>query len=223
MISKKKSGAFAPTLPPGLEKLLGDYQQHCRTNGLREGSIELYEKECRWFLYNLADCGCADAAQITASRVVTACLMLTSKSYLSTMRTFLRYCADSGQTDRDYSYVIPPYKRPQPMPSVYSEDEIRQIEMAIDRGNPVGKRDYAIVLLATRIGLRLEDIRTISFDALDFERNIIHLIQEKTLTGLELPIVPELKAALLDYIQNSRPDIKGAVFRNSFPPYLKAA
>ena len=221
MISKKTTNAFAPTLPPGLEKLLEDYQHHCRMNGLRKGSIALYEKECRWFLHNLADSGCTDVTQITASRVIAACLALTSNSYLSTMRTFLRYCADSYQTDRDYSYVIPPYKRPQPMPSVYTEDEIRQIEIAIDRRTPVGKRDYAIVLLASRLGLRLEDIRTISFDALDFEKDIIRLVQEKTLTGLELPIVPELKAALLDYIQNGRPDVEGAVFRNSFLPYTQ--
>ena len=219
MLSHKTKGAFVPILPPGLEELLYDYQQHCRKNGLREGSIELYEKECRWFLHNLGDCGCTEPSQITASRVVTACLALTSKSYLSTMRTFLRYCADNGKTDRDYSYVIPPYKRPQPIPSVYSEDEIRQMEMVIDRKTSVGKRDYAIVLLATRLGLRLEDIRKLRFDELDFTKDVILLVQDKTFVGLELPIVPELKAALLDYIKNGRPNVDGVVFRKVHPPH----
>jgi len=219
MCYERKYGAFSPALPPGLEELLGNYQQHCRGNGLRERSVELYEKECRWFLHSLADCGCNEAAQITASRVVTACLALTSKSYLATMRTFLRYCADSGQVDRDYSYVIPPYKRPQPMPSVYSEDEIRQMETAINRSSPVGKRDYAIVLFASRLGFRLEDIRTIGFNELDFTKDVIRLVQEKSFVELELPMVPELKAALLDYIHNGRPDVDGAIFRISYPPY----
>jgi integrase len=216
---ERKIGTFKPVLPPGLEELLGNYQQHCRENGLRERSIELYEKECRWFLHDLAGCGCTEASQITASRVVTACLELTSKSYLATMRTFLRYCADSGLTDRDYSYVIPPYKRPQPIPSVYSEEEIRQMEAAIDRSTPIGKRDYAIILLASRLGLRLEDIRTISFDEIDFKKDAVCLVQDKTFAGLELPMAPELKAALLDYIHNGRPDVDGAVFRVSYPPY----
>ena len=219
MVARKSNGAFAPTLPSGLEKLLADYRRHCLTNGLREGSIALYEKECRWFLYNLADNGCIEPSQITAGRVVAACLALTSNSYLSTMRTFLRYLADSGNTDRDYSYVIPPYKRPQPMPTVYSEEEILRIENAINRSTPAGKRDYAIVLLATRLGLRLEDIRTLSFDELDFERDIIRLVQEKTLAAFEPPIVPELRAALLDYMENARPAVSGVVFRNSFHPY----
>ena len=219
METYKRDSAFKPALPPGLEELLGDFQRHCRRNGLRDGTVAQYEKQCRWFLHNLDDCGCTEASQITASRVVTACLALTSNYYLATMRTFLRYCADLGRTDRDYGYVIPPYKRPQPMPSVYSEEEIRQIEAGIDRDAPVGKRDYAIVLLATRLGLRLEDIRTLNFDALDFKNDVIRFVQEKTLAGLELPVVPELKDALIDYIQNGRPDVDGAVFRVSYPPY----
>lgn len=211
--------AFKPTLPSALEELLGGYQEHCRRNGLRERSIELYEKECRWFLHNMVEVGCADASQITAGRVVTACLSLASKSYLSTMRTFLRYCADSGQTDRDYSYVIPSYKRPQPMPSVYSEDEILRMESAINRVSPVGKRDYAIVLLATRLGLRLEDIRTLSFDELDFKSDTIRIVQDKTFTETHLPMTAELKTALIDYINNARPNIDGVVFRVVAPPH----
>ena len=127
MVRQEKNCAFVPALPHGFEKLLEDYRQHCRKNGLREGSIALYEKECRWFLHNLANGCCTEPFQITAGGVVNACLALTSNSYLSTVRTFLRYCAESGKTDRDYSYVVPPYKRPQPIPSVYSEDEILQM------------------------------------------------------------------------------------------------
>jgi len=219
MAYKRTKPAFSPALPSGLEDLLRCYQQHCRKNGLRESSIAQYEKECRWFLHNLNSCGCTGVSEINASRVVTACLALTSPSYLASTRTLLRYCANSGQTDRDYSYVIPPYKRPQPIPSVYSEDEIRRMEGAIDRNSPVGKRDYAIVLLATRLGLRLEDIRTMSFDELDLKRDTVNLVQDKTLAQLQLPMVPELKFALIDYIRNARPDVDGTVFRVSYPPY----
>ena len=220
MNKTKRVAAFAPALPPGLEQLLTAYQQHCAKNGLRKDSILQYEKVCRWFLHHLGNFGCMEASQITASRVVTACFELTSNSYLETVRTFLRYCADSEKTDRDYSYIIPPYKRPQPIPSVYSEDEIRRIEAAINRETPVGKRDYAIVLLGTRLGLRLDDIRTLKLDALDFTDETIRFVQQKTLAQLVLPMVPELKIALLDYIEHVRPDVcDDIVFRLSAPPY----
>lgn len=224
MINQSTKGAYKPALSTEFEKLLENYQNHCRKNGMREGSITLYEKECRWFLRNLADCDCTEPMQITSSKVVTACLALTSKSYLATIRTLLRYCAKIGQVYRDYSYVIPPYKRPQPMPSVYSEDEIRIMESSINRSTPVGKRDYAIVLLATRLGLRLEDIRTMSFSELDFKNDVVCLVQDKTFAQLDLPMVAELKNALLDYIKNVRPSIgisetSDVIFRNNKPPH----
>jgi len=219
MKKPKSFTTFTPALLPGLEQLLTDYRQYCSKNGLREGSIALYEKICGWFLHNLAECGCTEASQITASKVVSACMELTSNSYIEAVRTFLRYCAGSAITGRDYSYVIPPHKRPQPMPSVYSENEIQQIESKINRDTPVGKRDYAVLLLSTRLGLRLDDIRTLTLDALDFQSDAIRIVQQKTLTQLELPMVPELKAALLDYIHYGRPDVGGTVFRVSYPPY----
>jgi integrase len=220
MKKAKSLPAFSPELPQGFDLLLADYRGHCENNGLRPGSISQYDKMCGWFLHNLAECGCTEPSQITASKIVSACLELTSNSYLEPIRTFLRYCADSGKTDRDYSYILPPYKRPQPMPSVYSMEEIQRIEAAINRGTTVGKRDYAIVLLGTRLGLRLDDIRTLKLGAFNWEIGAIRLVQQKTLAQLELPMVPELKSALLDYIDNARPEADDdAVFRLSFPPW----
>jgi integrase len=220
MKKSKNVPAFAPELPSGMAHLLNEYREHCANNGLRPGSIAQYEKLCGWFLHNLAECGCGKPSQITASKVVSACLELTSNSYLEPVRTFLRYCANAGKTDRDYSYVLPPYKRPQPMPSVYSEEEIRRIEAAINCSTSVGKRDYAIVLLGTRLGLRLDDIRNMKLGSLDFENDTIRLVQQKTLAQLELPMVPELKIALLDYIENVRPDVvDDIVFCLSYPPH----
>jgi integrase len=59
----------------------------------------------------------------------------------------------------------------------------------------------------------------LSFDELDFENDAIRLVQDKTLAQLNLPMVPELKTALIDYIENARPGVDGFVFRVSYPPY----
>ena len=74
-----------------------------------------------------------------------------------------------GKSDRDYSVVVPNSRSPQPMPSVYSEEELRKIEAAIDRNTLTGKRDYAIVLLATRLGIRPGNIAYITMKELDFQ------------------------------------------------------
>lgn len=220
MKSQRSIGAYKPAIPPKFEELLYAYREHCEKNGLRSGSIALYLKEIRWFLSNLAECGCDDASQISGSKVSAACFALTSISYLSSARTFLRFLSTDGYTDRDYSYVIPPYKRPQPMPSVYSEHEVRQMETAIDRTIPPGKRDYAILLLASRLGIRSGDIAALTFEELDFDSDAIRFVQGKTLTPLNLPMLGEIKEAIADYIQNERPCIDSLyVFLTTDEPY----
>ena len=137
-------------------------------------------------------------------RVSCACLALKSNYYLSAIHTFLRFLAEEGYTQRDYSCIVPLFKRPQPMPPVYSEAEIRLIEAAVDKQGPHGKRDYAALLLATRLGIRGGDIATLTFEELDFKRNTICLTQQKTAAPLSLPMLPEIKAALLDYLEHER-------------------
>ncbi|MCL2816139.1 MAG: tyrosine-type recombinase/integrase [Oscillospiraceae bacterium] len=213
----KKSKQIS-NLPPGLEILLNDYQNHCRRNGLKESSIELYLKEDRWVLHNLSANGCETAAQISAGHVAAACLALKSNYYLSTVKTFLRFLFSDGYTDRDYSYVVPEYKRPQPIPSVYSVDEIRRAEN-MDSGR-CKKRNYAMLLLATRLGIRSGDIARLTFADVDFDTDVIRLIQQKTAARIELPLLPEIKAALTDYIDNERPKSDSSyIFTISRPPY----
>ena len=113
-----------------LGRLLEAYADHCRRNGLRESSVQLYRKLSLRFLKGLEDAGVTEAADIGPHEVSCACLALKSNYYLSTIHTFLRFLAEEGYTQRDYSYVVPLFKRPQPMPPVYL--------------GPAGKVEYII-------------------------------------------------------------------------------
>lgn len=68
-----------------------------------------------------------------AHSIGAACLRIRSRWYLSHIRTFLRYAYHSGYTGRDYSGVVPLFKRPQPYPSVYTAEEILKIETVLTR------------------------------------------------------------------------------------------
>lgn len=207
-------------LPEGLESLLDHYKRYCLEKGLHPGSIWTYDRHCREFLRLLAEESVSNGSGFTTSAVSAACLKLPSKSYFSPVRTFLRYLYDEGELERDYSAIIPRYKKPQPMPSVYSVDEIRKIEMAIDRDSPSGKRNYAVVLLATRLGIRSGNIAMLSMDELDFQSETIRIIQQKTRVPLELPMLPAIRDALIDYIQNARRGSDSKyVFLSMYPPY----
>lgn len=123
-------------------------------------------------------------------------LCLKSEGYVKTVQRFLHFLFQEGYLNRDYSYIIPKFKCPNPIPSVYSIEEIRQIEAAVDRSTPREKRDYAIVLMTTRLGIRAGDIVKMFLEHLDFHNSRITLLQSKTGVPLSLPMVSELRYAL---------------------------
>lgn len=127
--------------------------------------------------------------------------------FLNTIRLFCRYLYEHELLARNIEYVIgrnnlPPREK---LPSVYDPGEIRQIEDAVDRSGPVGKRDYAMLLLATRLGFRSSDIAGLQFANLDWDNNLIRLTQYKTKREVELPLLTEVGDAIINYLQYARP------------------
>lgn len=191
-------------LLPEMAAFLTEYLEDGKRKGLQESSLHLHDKIGHYFLTAISQTGCAKPEELNAGNIGTACLSVSSKWYLSHIRTLLRYAYNAGHTDRDYSGIIPLFKRPQPYPSVYTTEEIRKIEGGIDRDSTHGKRDYAALLLATRLGIRSGDISGMTFKALDFDRNLILLTQHKTGVAIGLPMVPDVKAALKQYLEEER-------------------
>lgn len=99
------------------------------------------------------------------------------------------------------------------IPSVYAPEEIESLLAVVDRANPIGKRDYTILLLATRLGLRASDICGLCFDDVDWTNNQINIIMQKTNEPLQLPLTAEVGNAIIDYIRNGRPKSE---YRNIF-------
>jgi len=123
------------------------------------------------------------------------------------VRRFLSYLFEMKLTKTDLS--IPLYyikcHRAEKLPSVYNAEEIRKMDASIEKSSPVGKRNYAIFLLASRLGLRASDIRSLQFCNLDWDRNVINMEQCKTKKVIELPLLDVIGEAIIDYIRNSRP------------------
>ncbi len=79
---------------------------------------------------------------------------------LESIRGFLKYAYRQNLLDHDLAAIVPKdnYTRQPSLPSTYSPQEIEKMIGSINRGNATGKRNYAIVLLAARLGLRASDI-----------------------------------------------------------------
>jgi integrase len=82
---------------------------------------------------------------------------------------------------------------------------VERLVEAIDRSTALGKRDYAILLLAARYGVRPCDIRRLRLDEIHWRQQRIAFVQAKTQSLLELPLLNEVEAALVDYLRHGRP------------------
>ena len=121
------------------------------------------------------------------------------------VNTFLRYALMYGLIQNDYSHIIPSVQRHYPVPSVYSPEEVERMLVLIDRTTEVGKRDYAIALIAARLGLRASDISGLTTKNFNVSKGTIEIVQQKTKVPLSLPLLNEVKDAVFDYIDNARP------------------
>jgi integrase/recombinase XerD len=90
--------------------------------------------------------------------------------------------------------------------SFYSIEEIRRIISTIDRGMPYGKRDFAVVLLAAELGIRSGDIIRLKISDIHWEHDTIEFVQYKTKVFNQLPLLENIKFALIDYLKNGRPE-----------------
>jgi integrase len=126
---------------------------------------------------------------------------------LCAVRSFLRFARDSGLVDDAVLGAVPAAKpaRQARVPSVWDPAEVAKILQAVDRGNPCGKRDYAIILLITRLGLRGIDVRRLRFGDLDWPGNRLSVVQAKTGHRVQLPLLKDVGWAIIDYVRSGRP------------------
>jgi len=140
------------------------------------------------------------------------------------LRYFLSFCYDRGYIQRDISKSILKTKtvRSRMLPSSWTEDEIRRTLECIDRASMTGKRDYAIILLVARLGLRAGDVRSLKISDIDWKAHRISIIMEKTTQVLSLPLLEDVGWALIDYLRNARPETESPhLFIRRTAPYTQ--
>ena len=151
---------------------------------------------------------CCDAATIGAFVATLAGYQAkTVEQKLGALRSFLRFASADGLVDAACLDAVPAARsiRQARIPSVWDPGEVARIVEAIDRDNPCGKRDYAIILLITRLGLRGVDVRRLEFADFDWPGNRLFVTQAKTGHRVQLPLLKEVGWAVIDYIRHGRP------------------
>ncbi|MCL1874666.1 MAG: tyrosine-type recombinase/integrase [Synergistaceae bacterium] len=140
--------------------------------------------------------------------------------FMPVARRFLNYLFDNKVTKTNLSDCIPKMRQPQPMPSVYSGEEVSKLLSSIDRSTSMGKRDYAILLLAAKLGLRSSDIVNLKLQDIDYDKKTIDIIQVKTGKPLTLVLNADVEESLDEYVKHGRPQSEHEhVFLNTQAPY----
>ena len=184
-----------------------------RSRRLREVTLDKIESHMSNFNFWLSTNSIFNINDIKHHHLITFIKSLDShkKSLihdtLMDLRGFFKFLYDKGIISTNISTFIPKdnYQKQAKLPAYYTEEEIEKLLKSVDRGNIVGKRDYAILVLAAYLGLRVSDIARLRFENLHWDQNTINLRQYKTGKNITLPLLSVVGNALLDYIQYGRP------------------
>lgn len=136
----------------------------------------------------------------------------------------LRYFYKTGVCKADLSEYVPRihYYAKAKLDKVWSEEEIERMLNSIDRANPTGKRDYAIMAIAANLGLRTGDILSLTMDNFNWKYGSLNLVQQKTGEPLTLPLSEQVGKAVIDYWMNGRPKtVAQEIFVQHTLPYQK--
>lgn len=128
------------------------------------------------------------------------------KATVTALRSFLRFLLQRGAIHTDLACTLPVVAnwRLSGLPRTLPREQVEQLLAGCDRSSPTGKRDYAILLLLARLGLRGGEVVAMTLDDLDWESGEI-VVRGKGQRLERLPLPEEVGAALACYLCDVRP------------------
>jgi len=205
------------------------FRTYCESKDYSKITVEYYVKLSERFMDYLLSQGIKYCHEITLSAVnnyIKTLVGYTCKTVelnISMLRVFLRDLWQKDILKDDLSSKTPKIagRKQTGIPSVWKKEELDALINAIDRGSPKGKRDYAIIVLACVLGLRVTDIKNLTFDCFHWETNQLVFRQSKTKVIITLPIPPAVGWAVIDYLKYGRPKVDTSlIFVRHLAPFL---
>lgn len=210
-------------------EIFKDYCSYLGGTDLAASTVKHYSSTALVFLDFLSQKGIEDPSAIDLSgcngylKTLAGFSFKTVEQNVCGLRFLLRYLLENGLLSEDYASKIhmPPVSKQATIPSAWTVDELKQLISVIDRNSPIGKRDYAMILLACVLGLRISDIKSLRFSNFDWNNKELFLVQKKTKKPLKLPLPDLIGWAVIDYIRDGRPkyDASDFVFIKHMPPF----
>jgi site-specific recombinase XerD len=129
-----------------------------------------------------------------------------AKLMTSALRSFLKYTQFHGEMVLDLAAAVPvvPNWSMASIPRAISPDQAKQLLDSIDQHTAVGLRDYAILLLLARLGLRSNEVALLELDAIDWNTGTFSVRSKSGLRN-EFPLPFVVGKAIAAYLRDGRP------------------
>jgi site-specific recombinase XerD len=213
MLQPEGSGVTAPP-PTPVEAALGHFQQYLRQErSLSEATVINYTPVARSFLSERFPKGALHFPRITAAEVTAfvqrQASLITSKRaplVVTALRSFLRYLFHRGIVAIDLATCVPTIATwsLSNVPRFLAGEQIQKILGSCDKETAIGKRDYALLLLLARLGLRAGEVVALALDDFDWEAGLV-TVRGKGKRMAQMPLPSEVGTAITDYLSTGRP------------------
>lgn len=192
-----------------------DYLLHER--GLTAGSAAHWERVARLFLDERAE-PLEDALRRLTAADVTGfvvaqcgpgrCSHTTAKLVTGGLRSLLRYLQLAGFTERPLVQVVPRAAgwRASSLPRPLDAEDVERLLESCDPATVVGRRDFAILSVLSRLGLRAGEVAALCLDDIDWRAGEM-IVRGKGSTAERLPVPHDVGEALVSYLHHGRPQV----------------
>lgn len=204
-----------PCLPnPFADAVPGFFGFLRKERGLREATLVQYRhylQRLQDYLHRVGRPLLPDLPLTTVSAFITDSGATIDKrsvqSLCSILKVFFRYLYRVGLMTRDVGKAIESPRRYSfsNLPRSITWSEVERMLQKVDRRSPVGKRDYAILLLLVTYGLRAREVGALTLDDIDWKRDHLHIRGRKAGHSTAYPLASPVGEALLDYLKQGRP------------------
>lgn len=211
-----ESGVITPGVvvppPPEMSAVLGRFETYLLVERrIQARTTEAYVSRVHRFLTThapnkaLAGVSAADVTRALLAEGETRA-PASVKKFRNALRAFFRFCFVTGELDHDLTgaTLVPRQSLPSLLPMGAKPAQIQTLLASCDRQSTAGRREYAVILLLARLGLRAGEVAKLRLEDIHWHHGEI-LIRGKGSTEEDLPLPVDVGDAVADYLAHARP------------------
>src|SRR4051812_17548635 len=199
--------------PTPIDRLLAEFRDYLLVErGVTPGTVGLYEPLARLFLEQRSEPIADDLARLSGREIQAFVLQEVrhrsqrrAESLICALRALLRFLHVQGWIATPLAAAVPSVrKRREGLPRGLAAGQVQLLLASCDRDTPAGRRDFAVLMLLARLGLRGGEVAALGLDDVDWRAGEI-VIRGKGSRIDRLPLPCDVGEALVDYLRHARP------------------